>query len=259
MKVSFLQYDIVWGDTAANVRRVGELLFRAPAADLYVLPEMWSTGFTMQPELHAEAESGAALEWMKDFAAATGSAVAGSIAVRDGGKFFNRFHFVKPDGTVASYDKHHLFTYSGEDRHYEAGGRRVTVEWKGVRFRLAVCYDLRFPSWCRNCGDYDVLLCVASWPDRRSDAWKALLRARAIENQCYVLGVNRSGSDPSCHYTGDSAFIDAYGHTLAECPSGQEAFGSGEIDLDCLAGFRESFPVLRDADRIDYGQEIVIG
>lgn len=248
MTITLLQFSPVWGDPAACIRKAGAAIASAGRSDLYVLPEMWSTGFTMEPETHAEQEPGPALSWMKATAASTGAALAGSIAVRDGGQFRNRFYFVKPDGTVEYYDKHHLFTYSGEDRHYSAGDRKVIVEWKGVRFRLIVCYDLRFPGWCRNRGEYDVLLCVASWPERRSDAWKLLLRARAVEDQCYVAGVNRAGDDPSCHYTGDSALIDAFGRTLVECRSGEECSCTADLDIDELSAFRDSFPVLRDAD-----------
>lgn len=248
MKITLLQLNPEWGDVQACIRRAEAALKAAGPSDLYVLPEMWSSGFTMQPELHSESEPGPALAWMKQTSSRTGAAVAGSVAVRENGSFRNRFYFVKPDGSVTFYDKHHLFTYSGEDRQYEAGNERVLVEWKGIRFRLIVCYDLRFPLWCRNRGDYDVLLCVASWPDRRSDAWKLLLRARAVENQCYVVAVNRVGDDPTCHYTGDSAVIDAYGRTVAECRSGEESSCSAETDMEKLAEFREKFPVLRDAD-----------
>lgn len=250
MKITLLQTDPVWGSPEENMGKAAALIGTAGPSDLYVLPEMWSTGFTMQPELHAEQEPGKALEWMKAISGRTGAAVAGSIAVLSDGKYRNRLYFVKPDGETVWYDKHHLFTYSGEDGHYVPGDERVDVEWKGLRFRLAVCYDLRFPMWCRNRGDYDVLVFVASWPHRRSDAWKLLLRARAIENQCYVVGVNRCGTDPSCRYSGDSAAIDAYGRTLAECRSGEVDFCSFETDMDELEGFRASFPVLRDADKI---------
>lgn len=249
MKIAVIQPDIVWGNPEANAVRMEELVASAGPADLYVLPEMWSTGFTMSPETHAEKAPYASLEWMKKTAARTGAAVAGSIAVDDNG-FKNRFFFVKPDGQTVSYDKKHLFTYSGEDKHYDAGDERVVVEWKGIRFRLVVCYDLRFPVWCRNRCDYDALLCVASWPDKRSFVWKNLLVARAIENQAYVIGVNRVGSDPTCTYSGDSVIIDAYGAAVAGCEPGKPGFCTAETDMEELARFREKFPVLRDADKI---------
>ena len=249
MKVTVIQPDIVWGDPRQNISRVEEKIAKAPRADLYVLPEMWSTGFTMTPELHAESEPSLSLEWMKDAASRTGAAIAGSLAFKDG-DFRNRFFFVKPGGEVFHYDKKHLFTYSGEDRHYSAGDERVIVEWKGVRFRLIVCYDLRFPLWCRNRGDYDALLCVASWPDRRSFAWKSLLVARAIENQAYVLGVNRVGSDPSCTYSGDAVILDPDGAVMSGCEPCREGWCSAELDMNKLALARDRFPVLRDADKI---------
>lgn len=236
MKVKILQTDIIWADPKANLERLDEMFKTLPQADLYVLPEMFTTGFATKPEGIAESE-GLGLAWMKKTAAEHDCAVAGSIATLEDGKYFNRFYFVAPD-KIWQYDKHHLFTYSGEHHHFTAGTEKVIAEWRGVRFRLAVCYDLRFPVWLRNEDPaYDALVIVASWPSPRAEAWKALLRARAIENQCYVIGVNRIGDDPTCHYSGDSAFIDAYG---------QDA---DEIDMDALRAFREKFPVLKDADK----------
>ena len=175
-------------------------------------------------------------------------AVAGSVAVQQNGKYYNRFYFVHPDGSVQHYDKKHLFTYGGEDKRFTAGTQRVVVNYRGVRILLEVCYDLRFPVWSRNLGDYDMILYVASWPTPRVDAWSALLRARAIENQCYVAGVNRMGTDPACEYSGGSAIIDPYGKTMAECPWSCESEVTAEIDMEKLAAFREKFPVLNDAD-----------
>lgn len=236
MKVKILQTDIVWADPKANLERLDEMFKTLPQADLYVLPEMFTTGFATKPEGIAECE-GLGLSWMKKTAAERDCAVAGSIATLEDDKYYNRFYFVTPD-KIWQYDKHHLFTYSGEHHHFTAGTEKVIAEWHGVRFRLAVCYDLRFPVWLRNEDPaYDALVIVASWPSPRAEAWKALLRARAIENQCYVIGVNRIGDDPTCHYSGDSAFIDAYG---------QDA---DEIDMDALRAFREKFPVLKDADK----------
>ena len=146
------------------------------------------------------------------------------------------------------YDKHHLFTYGGEHNHYTAGDKRVVVEWRGVRILLEICYDLRFPIWSRNRGDYDMIIYVASWPTPRVEAWKALLVARAIENQCYVAGVNRVGDDPNCTYCGGSSIIDPYGRHLAICADSCECEASAEIDMEALEAFREKFPVLKDAD-----------
>ena len=248
MKITILQQNIVWADPTANVRKADEAINQNPGADLYVLPEMFSTGFCTNPEGIAESTESETLQWMKDKAATTDAAIAGSVAVTEDGKYYNRFYFVKPDGNVTHYDKKHLFTYGGEHLRFTAGEERVVVEWKGVRILLEVCYDLRFPVWARNRGDYDMILYVASWPTPRVSAWSALLVARAIENQCYVVGVNRVGTDPACEYCGGSVIIDPYGKTLAACEMNQECEASAEVDMDKLNAFREKFPVLNDAD-----------
>ncbi len=248
MKTVIIQHDIVWASPNENRQHLQEMLETAPQADLYVLAEMWSTGFATKPEGVAEPD-GASLEWMRQMARKRNAAIAGSIAVEEGGKFYNRLYFVKPDGEVEHYDKHHLFTYGGEDKQFTRGNHRVVVEWQGVRLLLAVCYDLRFPVWSRNLGDYDALLYVASWPTSRVEAWRALLRARAIENQCYVVAVNRVGSDPNCTYCGGSAIIDPYGHTIAECADNQEGLEQAQIDMEALQAFRKKFPVLNDGDK----------
>ena len=157
-------------------------------------------------------------------------------------------YIVRPDGTTEYYDKHHLFTFGGEHLRYTAGESRVIVEWRGVRILLLVCYDLRFPVWARNRGDYDMILYVASWPVPRVSAWSSLLVARAIENQCYVAGVNRVGTDPACEYSGASVVLDPYGVAIAECERGVECAATAEVDLESLAEFRAKFPVLNDAD-----------
>ena len=247
MKTVILQRDIAWADPEENCRRAEEAIGRHEGADLYVLPEMFSTGFCTQPEGIAERE-GYTLAWMKQMATRTGAAIAGSVATEEEGKYYNRFYFVKPDGTVTHYDKKHLFTYGGEHLRFTPGTERVIVEWKGVRILLEVCYDLRFPIWARNRGDYDMILYVASWPTPRVEAWSALLVARAIENQCYVAGVNRVGTDPACEYCGGSVIIDPYGKTIAACARGEECEATATIDMEKLEAFREKFPVLEDAD-----------
>ena len=248
MKISIIQQDIVWADVAENIRKADAAVDAQPGSDLYVLPEMFSTGFCTLPEGIAEEAGGPALQWMKAKAVQTGAAIAGSVAVHEGGRHYNRFYFVKPDGTVAQYDKKHLFTYGGEHEHFTAGDKRVVVEHKGVRILLEVCYDLRFPVWTRNHGDYDMILYVASWPTVRVEAWKALLAARAIENQCYVAGVNRVGNDPTNEYSGGSMVIDPYGKIVASCDDGVEMAASADIDMDMLEAFRVKFPVLNDSD-----------
>ena len=256
MVITLLQQDIVWGNPAANQEAAERAILAAEKSDLYVLPEMWSTGFATEPEGIAESD-GSSLNWMKQMANRLDAAVAGSIATEIEGKYYNRFYFVKPaingsDNEIEYYDKHHLFTYSGEHLRYTAGERRVVVEWRGWRFLLQVCYDLRFPVFARNRADgpdaYDVALYVASWPTSRRAPWDALLRARAIENQCYVCGVDRTGDDPACHYNGGTAIIDAYGNTVAACPDGEVSSITVELDKDKLTAFRKKFPVLSDRD-----------
>lgn len=247
MKICLIQMDIAWADVNANLQTAEHLVAGAEKADVYVLPEMFTTGFIGNPEEVAGDEV-AALDWMRCTAARLDAAVCGSMAVRNGDRFSNRFFFVKPDGNVAHYDKRHLFAYGGEHKHYERGSERVVVEFRGVRMLLQVCYDLRFPVFSRNRKDYDVALYVASWPVTRLAVWNTLLHARAIENQCYVVGVNRVGCDPACQYSGGSMLVDAYGKTVAECESGKECALTVQLDLEKLASFRKKFPVLDDAD-----------
>ena len=248
MKIIILQRDIEWANPALNVQRVEEAIDRNAGADLYLLPEMFSTGFCTQPEGIAESSDSDTLKWMKRKAAEIDAAIAGSVAVEQEGRYYNRFYFVRPDGTVTYYDKKHLFTYGGEHLRFTAGEERVVVEWRGVRILLEICYDLRFPIWARNRGDYDMILYVASWPTPRVAAWSALLVARAIENQCYVAGVNRVGTDPACEYCGGSVIIDPYGKTIAACADNTECEATAVVDMEALEAFREKFPVLKDAD-----------
>ncbi len=250
MNITLFQRDIVWGNPAENIRLNEERLLQAPKSDLYVLPEMWSTGFVTQPAEAHVGDGTQELQWMQRMAVRLDAAVAGSVALKDvDGTYRNRFYFVTPEG-VSFYDKHHLFTYGGEHKHYTAGKERVVVEWRGVRFLLMVCYDLRFPIFSRNVpreeGGYDCALYVASWPTPRVEAWRTLLLARAIENQCYVCGVNRVGTDPACQYCGGTAAIDPYGRLIEACADGSESSLTFAIDLPALQAFREKFPVLRD-------------
>lgn len=248
MNVTILQRDIEWANPSLNMQRTEEAIDRNAGADLYVLPEMFSTGFCTQPEGIAESCDSDTLKWMKRKAAEIDAAIAGSIAVEQEGKYYNRFYFVKPDGSVTYYDKKHLFTYGGEHLRFTAGEERVVVEWRGVRILLEVCYDLRFPIWARNRGDYDMILYIASWPTPRVAAWSSLLVARAIENQCYVVGVNRVGTDPACEYCGGSVIVDPYGRTIATCADNTECEATAEVDMEALKAFRKKFPVLKDAD-----------
>lgn len=254
MKISLLQTDIAWGNPSANQIMAEELLCRTAKSDVYVLPEMFSTGFATEPEGIAE-EKDCSLTWMKKMARTLDAAICGSVATKDTSSatnaYRNRFYFVKPDGEYCYYDKRHLFSYGGENLHYTCGNSRVTTEFRGVRFLLQVCYDLRFPIFSRNTDNepYDVALYVASWPTSRIKVWDTLLHARAIENQCYVAGVNRIGTDTQCQYSGGTIFIDAYGRTIAKCPDDEVSSITTDIDIEALHAFRKKFPVLADADK----------
>ena len=249
MKTAIIQMDIVWHDMDKNLNHADELINSLPGAELYLLPEMFPTGFSMHPEEIADGE-GKVLGWMKNKSKEVGAALCGTAAVKYEGDYFNRMYFVTPDGKVETYDKRHLFSFAGEDKRYKAGDKRVVVEWKGVRILLQTCYDLRFPVFSRNQGDYDMAVYLASWPEARHEVWTTLLKARAIENQCYVAGVNRTGDDPQCHYIGGSAVIDPYGRYIAQCADNKEEVVSAEVDMERLERFRKKFPVLEDRDDI---------
>ncbi len=252
MKICLVQFDIAWGDPQANFAHLDALLAGAPKADLYVLPEMFTTGFATLEGATVESEPSVGLAWMRRKAAELKAAVAGSVALQTpSGKCANRFFFVRPDGSFEHYDKRHLFGYGGEGERFQGGQERVVVEYGGVRFLLAVCYDVRFPVWLRNRDDYDAILLVASWPDVRRFAWDTLSRARAIENACYLAAVNRVGTDPACTYNGGTAFIGPFGETLAAVPDGEEGFACAELDLEHLAAYHAKFPVLEDADSFE--------
>lgn len=253
MKLLLLQTDIRWLAPDENRRRAEESIAagipsRPGSVDLVVLPEMFTTGFAVEPEGAAEPADTETLSWMRSMAARTGAAVAGSVAVEEGGKYYNRFYFVKPDGSFTKYDKRHLFSFAGEHNRYAPGTERVVVEWRGWRILLQVCYDLRFPVFARNRGDYDMALWVANWPTVRIHPWNTLLRARAIENVCYAVGVNRTGEDPFASYIGGTALVDFKGATVAAASDGREEAVFCEVDIEALRAFRAKFPALGDAD-----------
>ena len=246
LRIALCQTDIAWEQPERNLARLEPLVAGADA-DVVVLPELFATGFTLEPAAVAETPGGEVVTALHRWAAQYGKAVAGSVAVAESGRFFNRMYFVTPDGGCAFYDKRHLFTPGGEARNYTPGRSRTVVEYRGFRFLLLICYDLRFPVWSRCRRDYDAILCCASWPASRREVWRTLLRARAIENQCYVAGVNRVGDDPSAHYAGDSVLVDFKGRTLAEAGDCEQTL-SAAFDSDTLEVFREKFPAWQDAD-----------
>ena len=253
MKVTLVQFSPAWEAPAANRSRLGTLLADIPATDLIVLPEMFSTGFVTEPAGVAE-KDGESLRFMQETAAAHDCAVAGSVAIETEGTYRNRFYFVYPDGREIHYDKHHLFTFGGEHKRFTAGDRPVVVPFRGVNILLQVCYDLRFPVFSRNrllpdgSALYDLALYVASWPESRMDAWDILLRARAVENQCYVAGINRVGTDPKNRYSGHTALIGPKGQLLTNCKENEEDISTFDINIPELLAFRNQFPVLQDAD-----------
>jgi predicted amidohydrolase len=252
LRVTLVQSELAWQDPAANRHRLAAH-FRGLAGhtDLVVLPEMFSTGFSMAAAELAEDMHGPTIDWMREEAAALGCVIAGSLIVRDAGRCYNRFVWARPDGSLAHYDKRHLFRLAGEQEHYAPGADRLVVDLKGWRICPLVCYDLRFPVWSRNRGDYDLLLYVANWPQRRALAWSALLRARAIENQSYVVGVNRIGKDGNgTSYAGDSVALDFLGQPLSS-EGGGDRVETAVLDLESLRAYRDSFPVHLDADRFE--------
>jgi len=251
MRIVLIQQNIEWGKPLQNRQNAEQAISKHPGADLYLLPEMFNTGFSIHPQELAEPANGETLLWMKRLADETNAAIVASLMILENGKFYNRMFFVSPNGRTTYYNKRHLFSYGDEDKHFTAGQERVIVGFRGWRFLLQICYDLRFPVFSRNCKDYDAILYVANWPTSRLQVWKTLLHARAIENQCFVAGVNRTGNDPVCNYPGASAIIDAYGHTLAECQTNRQDVCSAEIDLEWLEAFRKKFPVLEDRDKFN--------
>lgn len=244
MKIIGLSQNVLWKQPQQNLEMI-EQHFQALQADLFVLPEMFTTGFCMEAEEVAD-DSHATLEWMTLFAQNKNAAITGSLSVKENGNYYNRFYFVKPDGSHQQYDKRHLFSYSGEDRQYTPGKERVIVEYKGFRILLQVCYDARFPVFARNRNDYDVLLNVANWPETRIEAWEILNRARAIENQAYVFALNRTGEDGNgLKYVESSHCFFADG---AEVSTKEGILITAELDLEKLQKYREKLPFLKDAD-----------
>lgn len=253
MNVTLLQTDILWAQPEENIRRADHLLSNAEESDLYVLPEMWSTGFATKPHgIAADEATNPAFLWMQETAARRQCAISGSLSVRlPDGSFRNRHYFVDGrSGKVSYYDKHHLFTYGHEDEYYTAGQEQIVVIYGDFRFLLLTCYDLRFPCWSRYADtlEYDAIILVANWPESRQSAWQLLTRARAIENQCYLIGCNRVGDDQHSHYAGCSVVVDAYGKALAQCHKNSIESLTVHLDLTELQRRRSKFRVLDDRD-----------
>jgi len=251
LTVTIVQSELAWEDPAANLKLFDETLADlAGKTDLVVLPEMFSTGFSMQPESAAQTMDSAAVQWLLSRAADMGAHLMGSVMIVDDGRYYNRFMSASPAGELQTCDKRHLFRMLGEDKIYTGGRTLLTVNVNGWRLRPFVCYDLRFPAWSRNLNnDYDAAIYVANWPARRAEHWKALLKARAIENLCYVIGVNRVGTDGNgLAYSGDSTIIDPIGNTLFTIHK-EPALRTATLSKEILENWRRDFPAWMDADQ----------
>ena len=264
LNITTIQTNLYWEDKKANLQMLEEKINSiAEKMEIIVLPEMFSTGFSMKPELLAETMEGETVQWMKRVAAEKKIILTGSVIIKEGGNYYNRLIWMLPNGQHGIYDKRHLFAYAGEDDHYSAGTKRLIASAKGWKINLLVCYDLRFPVWARQTSapnpsppvergettpEYDVLIYVANWPERRIHAWTTLLQARAIENQCYVVGVNRVGKDGNdIYYSGESMIIDPMGEVLYTKKDEEDIF-TMSLDMTHLQTVREKLPFLKDAD-----------
>ena len=248
LKATIIQPDIIWENPEANLVRYSKMLEELEDTDLVVLPEMFTTGFSMKPEILKETMNGRVVRWMKEMAAKKEVAVLGSLIIEENGEMYNRAVFAHPGGKIETYDKRHLYTMGQETEHYTSGKSKTIVEYRGWKICPLICYDLRFPVWARNTEDYDLLIYMANWPSPRHHVWKNLLIARAIENQCYCMGINRSGFDGAgLNYLGNSACVSPKG--FAEFMPEDESIQTFEISYDDLHKFRKSFPLLPDRDK----------
>jgi predicted amidohydrolase len=255
LTITLIQTDLAWEDKVANLNML-EYKIRSltERTEIVVLPEMFSTGFSMKPEQFAETMNGESVEWMQKIAIEKKIILTGSLIIKEGEKFYNRLIWMLPNGEYGYYDKRHTFGFAGEDKYYTPGHKRLIASVKGWKINLQVCYDLRFPVWARQSPngtkdpEYDVLIYVANWPDRRSHAWKTLLCARAIENQCYVVGVNRVGNDGNnIYHSGDSMVVDPLGEVLYHVKDEEDIF-TITLDKTHLQTIRDKFPFLKDGD-----------
>lgn len=250
LHVSFIQADLQWENPQANLELFTQQISEISGeVDLVVLPEMFATGFSMQPERLAETEMGKSVDWMKSMASSKKCVITGSLIIEENGKYFNRLFWVLPDGNYQTYDKRHLFSLAGEQNHYTPGQERLIVELKGFRIMPLICYDLRFPVWSRNDLNYDVLLYVANWPERRAFYWNQLLIARAIENQAYVIGVNRVGNDGNkVSHSGNSVCLDPLGKEVAAATPSTIEVVNVVLSKDTVTRVRDRFKFLNDKD-----------
>ncbi len=250
LKVTLIQTFLFWENIESNLSLFDNKIDGIrDEMDLIVLPEMFTTGFSMNAKKLAQDMGGTSVKWLREKSRSKQTDITGSMIIRENGKYFNRLLWAKPDGTLSYYDKRHLFRMTGEEKVYSAGDKIITVELKGWRIRPFICYDLRFPCWTRNFDkSYDVAVFIANWPEKRSCHWKTLLAARAIENQCYVIGVNRVGEDGNGYYhSGDSSVIDPAGNIIFR-KQDEESVYTASLSYPVLQEYRKSFPVWMDAD-----------
>jgi omega-amidase len=262
LTITTIQSNLIWEEKSANLRLLEQKIKGIEEkTEIVVLPEMFSTGFSMRPEVLAETMDGETISWMKRVSRENGIILTGSVMIEEAGHYYNRLIWMLPNGQYGYYDKRHLFAYGEEDKHYSPGNKRLIASVKGWKINLLVCYDLRFPVWARQApsqpppkgeerpsAEYDVLIYVANWPERRSHAWKTLLCARAIENQCYVVGVNRVGSDANnIYYSGNSLVIDPLGQVLYHMAD-DEDINTITLQKEMLEDVRSKFPFWKDAD-----------
>ena len=254
LRIAMLQYSIVWEDKQANLNKIASWLEnKKPEADLLVLPEMFTTGFSMKAKELSESDEGETMNSVKHWAKYFDMAIAGSFIAQKENHFYNRAFFITPEGNTFFYNKRHLFAIGAEHTVFSAGKEKVIVPYKGWNICMQICYDLRFPVWARNvANEYDLLLYAANWPASRISSWNALLPARAIENQAYVCGVNRVGEDGlQVKHNGHSSIYDMKGKLLAEFEPDEENIKVTTLSLNALNDFRENFPVWKDADRFE--------
>ena len=262
LNVTIIQTKLHWQNRAANFNHLENLIAKINTpTQLIVLPEMFTSGFTMDAKAAADKPHGEVLAWMKSMALKKDATIVGSAVIEEDGNYYNRLLWVKPDGSFEHYNKRHLFRMAKENEHYAEGKTRLITSIADWRICPLVCYDLRFPAWSRNINwsqkfernhQYEVLVYVANWPERRSHAWKSLLVARAIENQCYVVGVNRIGLDGNeISYAGDSVIINPLGEIISKTKANEESVESIELNLKDLLDYRNAFPAIHDADEFE--------
>ena len=265
LTVTIIQTNLFWEDKKANLEMLSKKINSIrEKTEVVFLPEMFNTGFSIRPEILAEKMDGETIGWMKNIASLKKIVLTGSLMIEEDGRYYNRLIWMLPDGTCGIYDKRHLFAFGNEDQYFSAGNKRLIARIKGWRINLLVCYDLRFPVWARQSNslqpdpesetrlpEYDIQVYVANWPERRSTAWKTLLQARAIENQCYVIGVNRIGKDGNeIYYSGDSRIIDPLGEILYQGPNEEDIY-TFTLQKKNLEEVRDKFPFWKDADTFD--------